>query len=168
MTQRISNKKFDKIDSIFEKASNKEVSMKILHELQGEAFDEAKTNCHLFRKHGIPYSSEEFDILPEEEKNHMIYALSDVGLSEFELNSKEGKMKAVLSPCFRPIYACTMFSVLNRLQKLDGIIDEVHEKVEFDIHVPKYGKDCFIHFLTLLVLLYPWLETKLVDVEFVY
>lgn len=167
MTQRIDSKNFDKIDFIFEKANNKEVSMRLLDELQSEAFIEAKTNCHLFRTNGKSYSHRQFDFLSEAEKNFMIYALSDIGLSGFELNSKEGTMKAVLSPCFRPIFACTMFSILNRLQKLDGVIDLVHDKVKFDIHVPKYGKDCFVHFLTLLVLLYPWVETRLVDVEFV-
>ena len=63
-----------------------------------------------------------------------------------------------LSPLITKVQACTVFNILNRIEKLDGAITVLIPKWTLNLQVPLGGKKGLLQWEMLIMLLYPWLS----------
>ena len=56
------------------------------------------------------------------------------------------------------LLGCTIFNVLNRIEKLDGSINMLYPKWTLELQVPMGGKKGFFQWEMLIAQLYPWLS----------
>lgn len=151
---------FDEIELVYEKASEEEASAKILSELETGALAEARAHCDMLCIQGRPVTPEQFDAIPEPVKESFMAALSNVGLAAFSAPLNEAKITVRLSPRIQEVRCCTAFSILNRLEKLDGAYNVRFPQATLEIQVPLGGKRGLIAIEMLISMLYPWLNVR--------
>lgn len=149
---------FDEIDLVYEKAEGNERIASALSELEDQALREAERNCGLFIKAGKPVTPAQFRAMPWLEKEMMLYSLGNGGLNAFHPSLEEPIITVTLSCHIQKVLGCTMFSILNRLEKLDGAYNEaLFPKATLELQIPLGGKKGFVKYEMLLMQLYPWL-----------
>ena len=149
---------FDEIDLVYDKAAENEVATKIISELEAGALAEAKSHSGMIRLQDRPITPEQYDSLPDNVKEQLIAALSNIGLSSFAAPLTEPKIIVRLSPQIQQVRCCTAFSILNRLEKLDGAFNVLHPQATIEIQAPLGGKQGLVHIEMLISMLYPWLK----------
>nr|MBQ6241620.1 hypothetical protein [Lachnospiraceae bacterium] len=105
-------------------------------------------------------SADEVRALPMEQKEEFIGALADIGLLSFQPELMDAKIKVEFAPSFPLVMACTVFSVLNKLEKLDGGINMLFPHMTLELHVPLGAKKGLTLWELLIIKLYPWLSVN--------
>lgn len=151
---------FDEIDLVYDKAEADATIAGILAELEAGALAEARAYSHNIRIDGRPVTPEQFDTLPDHMKEHVMYSLSGMGLAAFSAPLTEPKIIVRLTPHIQLVRCCTAFSILNRLEKLDGAYNVRFPKATLEIQAPLGGKKGLVQIEMLICLLYPWLSVS--------
>lgn len=151
---------FDEIDLVYDKAEENEAIAGILSELETGALAEARAYSHNIQVDGRPITPEQFDTLPDSMKEHVMYSLSGMGLAAFSAPLTEPKITVRLTPHIQLVRCCTAFSILNRLEKLDGAYNVRFPKATLEIQAPLGGKKGLVQIEMLICLLYPWLSVS--------
>ena len=149
---------FDEIDLVYEKAAEKEATAKVLAGLEAGALAEAKAYSDKIIVDGKPLTHQQFDALPGSMKEQVMYQLSGMGLASLSATLTEPKLIVRLSPHIQYVRCCTAFSILNRLEKMDGAFNVLHPQATLEIQAPLGGKQGLVQIEILIAMLYPWLE----------
>lgn len=148
----------DEIGLVYDKAENNENIAAILSELETMALAEAEENCGMFKMDDIPVTREMFLEMNEQDKEAVMYYLSGAGLQEFVPSMTDGKITVTFTPNIQRVLGCTMFSLLNRLEKLDGAFNVIFPKATLELRVPLGAKKGMVKCEMLIMQLYPWLS----------
>lgn len=149
---------FDEIDLVYDKAKQNETVAGILSELETGALAEARAYSNKIVIDGRPITPQQFDALPDNAKEYVMSSLSNMGLSSFSSPITEPKITVRLSPHIQYVRCCTAFSILNRLEKLDGSFNMLHPTATLELQVPLGGKKGMFQIELLIMQLYPWLK----------
>lgn len=149
---------YDEIELVYEKAKKNENILSILSELETMALSDAEENCGMLKIEGKPITKEMFLKMNEVDKELVMYYLSAMGLQEFIPSMTEGKITVTFTPQIQKVLGCTMFSVLNRLEKLDGAFNVMFPKATLELRVPLGAKKGIVKCDMLIMQLYPWLS----------
>lgn len=148
----------DEIELVYDKANENENIASILMELETMALQEAEESCGLLKIGDKPITREMFLEMNDQDKETVMYYLSGVGLQEFVPSMTDGKITVTFTPHIQRVLGCTMFSVLNRLEKLDGAFNVIFPKATLELRVPLGAKKGFVKCEMLIMQLYPWLS----------
>jgi len=149
---------FDEIELVYDKAAEKEITAKILSDLEIGALNEAKAYSDKIVVDGRPLTPEQFDAIPDSMKEQVMYQLSGMGLSAFSSEIMDPKIVVRLSAHIQQVRCCTAFSILNRLEKLDGAFNVLHPEATLEIQAPLGGKQGLVQIEMMITMLYPWLK----------
>ena len=148
----------DEIELVYDKANENESIAATLMELETMALQEAEESCGMLKLGDSPITREMFLQMSEQDKEMVMYYLSGAGLQEFVPSMTEGKITVTFSPHIQRVLGCTMFSVLNRLEKLDGAFNVMFPKATLELRVPLGAKKGMMKCEMLIMQLYPWLS----------
>ena len=148
----------DEIELVYDKAESDENISAILSELEAMALSEAEDSCGMLKIGDKQITREMFLAMNEQDKETVMYYLSGVGLQEFKTSMTEGKIIVTFTQHIQRVLGCTMFSVLNRLEKLDGAFNVMFPKAVLEFRVPLGAKKGMIKCEMLIMQLYPWLS----------
>ncbi len=148
----------DEIELVYDKANENENIAATLMELETMALQEAEENCGMLKMEDNPITRDMFLQMSEQDKETVMYYLSGAGLQEFAPSMTEGKITVTFTPHIQRVLGCTMFSVLNRLEKLDGAFNVRFPKATLELRVPLGGKKGMMKCEMLIMQLYPWLS----------
>lgn len=148
----------DEIELVYDRANENENIAATLMELETMALQEAEENCGMLRMGDNPITREMFLQMSEQDKETVMYYLSGAGLQEFVPSMTEGKITVIFTPHIQRVLGCTMFSVLNRLEKLDGAFNVMFPKATLELRVPLGAKKGMMKCEMLIMQLYPWLS----------
>ncbi|MGN0991890.1 MAG: hypothetical protein ACI4O4_10570 [Candidatus Ventricola sp.] len=149
---------FDEIDLVYDKAAKMEAASTILADLEVGALAEAKAHSSMIRIQDRPVTPEQYNELPDDIKEQLIATLGNAGLSAFAAPLSEPKIVVRLSPQIQMVRCCTAFSILNRLEKLDGAFNVLHPQATLEIQTPLGGKRGLGQIEMLISMFYPWLK----------
>lgn len=149
---------YDEIELVYDKANENENIAAMLMELETMAFQEAEESCGMLKMGDKPITREMFLEMNEQDKETVMYYLSGAGLQEFVLSMTEGTITVIFTPHIQRVLGCTMFSVLNRLEKLDGAFNVIFPKATLELRVPLGAKKGMMKCEMLIMQLYPWLS----------
>ena len=156
---------YDEIDLVYEKAEGKAAIEAALSELENMALQEGRAHCNAVKRAGVTLTSERYDALPEDEKEQVLFALGNIGLADISADFAPPKITVTLSPTIQMVLGCTMFNVLNRIEKLDGSINAIFPNVTLTIRAPLGGKKGLMKCEMLIMQLYPWLRIQEVSTD---
>ena len=148
----------DEIELVYDKAKEDENIAATLMELEIMALQEAEESWGMLKMGDKPITREMFLEMSEQDKETVMYYLSGAGLQEFVPSITEGKITVTFTPHIQRVLGCTMFSVLNRLEKLDGAFNVMFPKTTLEFRVPLGAKKGMMKFEMLIMQLYPWLS----------
>lgn len=152
---------FDEIELVYDKASSNDSIEKMLEQLETCALSEAKNNCGLLTTDsGKHISPEQFDELSEIDKETVIKVLSGIGLGSISQDIQTATIFIRFTPKIQSVLACTIFNVLNRLEKLDGAINILKPTWTLELQVPLGGKKGLFQWEMLIMQLYPWISVR--------
>lgn len=150
---------FDEISLVYEKAEANSQLQKQLHALEEQALAEIHQNGNL-----LPplkeFSKQKLKALSMEEKEQIAAGLAGLGLMSLQTNLKDPIISVRFAPMFPAVMGCTIFSVLNRLEKLDGSVNLLFPKMTLELYVPLGGKKGLLQWELLIAQLYPWLTVS--------
>lgn len=150
---------YDEIELVYEKAAQNENAGTLLAELEQMALKEAEENCGLLSMNGMPLAREIVSKMSATGKETVMYYLSDAGLVGFAPSMSEPRITVKFSPCYQKVLGCTMFSVLNRIEKLDGAYNVVRfPEATLELQLPLEGRKGILKWEMLIMQLYPWLS----------
>lgn len=148
----------DEIELVYDKAAENEHIAATLMELETMALQEAEESCGMLKMGDKPITREMFIEMSEQDKETVMYYLSGAGLQEFVPSMTEGKITVTFTPHIQSVLGCTMFSVLNRLEKLDGAFNVMFPEATLELRVPLGAKKGMMKCEMLIMQLYPWLS----------
>lgn len=148
----------DEIELVYDKANEDENIAATLMELETMALQEAEESCGMLKMGDNPITREMFLQMNDQDKETVMYYLSGAGLQEFVPSITEGKITVTFTPHIQRVLGCTMFSVLNRLEKLDGAFNVICPKATLELRVPLGAKKGMMKYEMLIMQLYPWLS----------
>ena len=64
------------------------------------------------------------------------------------------------TPKIQKVLGCTIFNVLNRIEKLDGSINLLSPKWTLEFQVPLGGEKGLFQWEMLIMQLYPWISVR--------
>ena len=146
---------FDEIELVYKKAMAEERLEELLEKLEVLALSEAKI---LAAKTGGSIAQVQFDGLSDNDKETVIRACSDIGIGNVDMDIKSAMIYIRFTPVIQKVLGCTIFNVLNRIEKLDGSINMLYPKWTLELQVPMGGKKGFLQWEMLIAQLYPWLS----------
>ncbi len=151
----------DEIELVYEKGEKNIHIGSLLEELEQMALKEAEESCGFLSMKGKPISREMVLEMTDIQKEIIMYHLSEVGLLEFNPSHDAPKIKVVFSPHIQKVLGCTMFSLLNKLEKIDGSYNELHfPKATLELHFPLGGRSGITKWELLIMQMYPWLSVR--------
>jgi len=150
----------DEIELVYEKAEQNERIGMLLEELEQMALSEAEESCGLLLMNGKPITREMVLAMPERDKEAVMYYLSGVGLAGFNSSFSEPKIAVRFSPHIQKVLGCTLFSVLNRIEKIDGTYNVRFPKATLELQLPLGGRKGILKWEMLIMQLYPWLSVS--------
>jgi len=156
---------FDEIELVYQKASENESIARILSELETGALAEARAYSDNIKIDAQSVTPQQFDALPDRLKEQVMSTLSTMGLASFTTPIKEPKITVRLTPDIQFVRCCTAFSILNRLEKLDGAFNMLHPTATLELQVPLGGKKGMFQIELLIMQLYPWLQVREVSTD---
>ena len=148
----------DEIELVYDKAKEDETIGASLMDLETMALQEAEESCGMLKMGDKPITREMFLQMSEEDKENVMYYLSGAGLRGFVPSMTDGKITVTFTPHIQSVLGCTMFSVLNRLEKLDGAYNVRFPKATLELKVPLGAKKGMVKCEMLIMQLYPWLS----------
>ena len=149
----------DEISLVYDKAEENEAIGKKLESLEEQALLEAETVTALFTEFGR--SGKNFANLSPSEKEMIIASFGGQGLSELKIDIASATISVTFASIIPLVQACTIFNLLNRLEKLDGGFNVlVSEKTTLLLRLPLGGKEGMFQWEFLIMQLYPWLSIK--------
>ncbi|MDO5400926.1 MAG: hypothetical protein Q4F17_08110 [Eubacteriales bacterium] len=152
---------FDEIDLVYERAEKNPQIAAILSELEERALQEGLDNCETFLKDNEPLTKEIYSNLAWYDREMLLYRLAQRGLDRFEPSAEEPIITVTFSARIQQVLGCTMFFLLNRLEKLDGTYNVLHfPKATLHLQVPLGGKKGLMKYEMLIMQLYPWLSVR--------
>lgn len=152
---------FDEIELVYEKAERNENIAALLSEMETMALSEAETGCGMLRVNGEPLTHEMFLAMRDSDKEMVIYHLANIGLQEFVPSMRKPEITVTFSAHIQQVLGCAMFSLLNRLEKLDGAYNEtLFPKAVLKLQVPLGGRKGLMKCEMLIMQLYPWLSVS--------
>lgn len=151
---------FDEIDLLYEKAEKNKTTFSIYLDIEKTALAEAENNCDMFKCDGAAVTEEKFNSLSDNFKSKMIYELSKNGLYGFSPSMEAPEIRVTLTEYSPIVLGCTMFSILNSIEKLDGTYNEIFPKASLVIEAPFGGKKGLVKLEMMVMLLYPWLSVR--------
>nr|WP_296043209.1 hypothetical protein [uncultured Blautia sp.] len=155
------SREFDEIELVYEKAEAKEQTGKLLGELEKQALSEAKMNCGLLTTDaGKHITSDQFDCLRDIDKETVIRVLSNMGLGTINQDIGSATLYFRLTSKIQKVLGCTIFNILNRLEKLDGVLNMLIPKWTLELQVPLGGKQGLFQWEMLIMQLYPWISIR--------
>ncbi len=158
---RWNSNEFDEIELVYEKAESDESIGQMLEQLEIDALKEAKDNVSLLTTDfGNQLSSEQFDTLSEIDKETVIKALSGMGLGYFNTDLQAALIQIRFTSKIQKVMACTIFNIVNRIEKLDGAINMLHPKWTLELQVPMGGKKGLFQWERFIMSLYPWISVR--------
>ena len=153
---------FDEMSSVYAKAEKDEQDRPILEEMEKQAVAEARANCRAFKKEdGKRVTEEEFDDLTDVDKELMIASLAGFGIGKFSQDFDATTFSAVCTQDAGNLSACVFFTILNRLEKMEGAAQMIAPKWTLELFVPagcnrsRLGK-----WEVLAMMLYPWISVR--------
>ena len=149
--------RFDEIELVYDKAEENDSIGSQLEQLEEKALAEARACSPAIRTEQGPLTPEQFDALSESGKENVIWMLSNHGLAKLGMSREDLTITMEFSPVIQDVLACTMFNVINRLEKLDGTF---MDKVTLEFKVPLGGKKGFFQWEMLIMSLYPWISVR--------
>ena len=150
----------DEIELVYDKANENENIAAGLMELETMALREAEENCGMVKMDDKPITHEMFLEMSAPVKEMVMYHLSSAGLQEFVPSMTEGKITVTFTPHIQRVLGCTMFSVLNRLEKLDGAFNGRFPQATLELRIPLGARKGMMKCEMLMMQLYPWLSIK--------
>lgn len=151
---------YDEIELVYEKVVEKKLTG-MMKELEELALSEARRGCTMLEMQDVSFlTPEKFDTLPDVDKERIINLLGRAGITNIRSDLPNKTIHVELSAIFPQIVGCTMFDLLNRLEKLDGSLSELFGKQTLQIHVPLGGKKGLLQWEIFIMQLYPWLSVK--------
>lgn len=149
----------DEIELVYEKAENNQRISSLLEQLELQTLEEAKNNIGMLKTGtGCVLKPEQFDSFSETDKETVIKVLGNVGITSLDTDMQNAAIIIRLSPLITKVQACTVFNILNRIEKLDGAITVLIPKWTLNLQVPLGGKKGLLQWEMLIMLLYPWLS----------
>lgn len=148
----------DEIELVYDKGESNDNIGAILSELETMALSEAEESCEFLKIGEQQITREMFLSMNENDKETVMYYLSGVGLQEFVPSMAESKITVTFTSHIQRVLGCTMFSVLNRLEKLDGAFNVMCPKATLELRVPLGAKKGLVKCEMLIMQLYPWLS----------
>jgi len=92
--------------------------------LERQAYLEAKANVGMLTPNsGKKLTPDQFEGLHATDKETVIRVLGNAGLVVFNTDIEKKTITVECSELITKVQACTVFSVLNRLEKLDGALN---------------------------------------------
>ena len=147
----------DEISLVYDKAEENDAIGTNLEKLEEQALAEGGSASALLRKSG--QSVKDFASLTPSEKEKVIAALGTLGLSELKADIASATIQVTFAPALPLVQACTIFNLLNRLEKLDGSFNIlVSDKATLLLRVPLGGAKGLSQWKMLILQLYPWLS----------
>ena len=151
----------DEIELVYEKAEQNESIGALLSELEQMALKEAEESCGFLAMNNKPITREVVMGMSTRDKEALMYHLSGVGLMEFNPSMKEPVITVKFSSHIQAVIGCTMFSLLNRIEKIDGSYNAVlFPKATLELQLPLGGKKGMLKWEMLIMQLYPWLSVR--------
>lgn len=151
----------DEIELVYEKAEKDSDIAALMEQLEAQALTEAKNNVGILKTDkGTYLTPDQFDGLSEIDKETVIKVLSNNGLSYLSTEIQTATIIVKLSPVITKVQACTIFNLLNRIEKLDGAINTLKPKWTLELQVPLGGKKGLFQWEMLIMQLYPWISVR--------
>ena len=151
----------DEIELVYEKAEEDSGIASLMEQLEAQALTEAKNNVGMLKTDGgISLSSEQFDNLSANDKETVIKILGNAGISALNTEIQTAAIIVRLSSIITKVQACTIFNLLNRIEKLDGAINILKPKWTLELQVPLGGKKGLFQWEMLIMQLYPWISVR--------
>ena len=149
----------DEMELVYEKAAENAPLLSQLEQLETLALSEAKTHCGALTTKAGPLTPERFDRLSAARREEVICALGAQGLAALEADPAEAAIHVRFAPFLPSVMGCTIFNLLNRLEKLDGAFHPLcGDKATLNLQVPLGGKKGLFQWELLIMQLYPWLS----------
>ncbi len=160
---------YDEMPLIYEKAGGDDEIGGLLEKLEQAALSEAQEACldgGIFAKMvGATLSPDEFNELASKDKEAAIKMLAGNGFDKISRNDEEKILYIKLKPAINKSKACSVFEILNRLEKLDGIINTNNQKWELELQIPLGGRNNFVQWEILIMRLYPWISIREISTD---
>ena len=151
----------DEIEFVYEKAENNQAVGALLEQLESRALEEAKNNVGMLKTgNGDCLNPEQFDGLSATDKETVIKVLGNAGLASLNTDMQNAVIIITLSPLITRVQACTIFNILNRIEKLDGSITILKPKWTLKLQVPLGGKKGLFQWEMMIMQLYPWISVS--------
>ena len=147
----------DEIELVYQRAEEDNVIGELLEKLEQAALQEAEAafNGGLIKKDD--FSSGDFAGLPDPEKELVIVILANGGLVPKQVQIASSTIVMRLTPIIQEVMACTVFDILNRLEKLDGAVNIISPKWTLQLEVPLGGRKGLVPWTILIAKSYPWI-----------
>lgn len=155
---------YDEFELVYEKIEDKQEIFDIWVQLENAAIEEAKNNCGegglLAAMVGNILSPAQYDDLSDIDKQTSIKILGQQGLGALNIDRSNAYIRIQLTNKINLVKACTIFEILNRLEKIDGTqtMGTDKEKWTLELSVPLGGKKGLMQWEILIMQLYPWLS----------
>ena len=152
---------YDEIELVYNKVIQNPAAASLLSEFEKRALQEAEENCMMINRGNVPITREVFLAMSEADKERVMYILADIGLNEFNPSMSSPAISVTFSQHIHKLLFCTMFSVLNRLEKLDGSYNLIlPSPVTLEFIIPTGNIEGLEKCEALLTQLYPWIYVK--------
>lgn len=167
------NEIYDEFELVYEKAENKPEIFENWIKLEAAAIEEAKNNCGvgglLATMVGKILTPEQYDEFRDIDKQTSIKILGQQGLAGLNMDRSKAYIRIELSSKINKVKACTIFEILNRLEKIDGTQNMGTDKTKWELElcVPLGGKENLFQWEMLIMQLYPWLSVSEVSTNVV-
>ena len=155
---------FDEIELIYEKADGNENLSKMILQLEETALFEAKQayapSGLLNEEIRTVLNPQQFDDLSATDKETAIKKLANKGFGNIHMDVPSATITIKLNAVIQKTLACTVFEILNRLEKLDGAVNVLHSKWTLELQTPVGGKNGLFQWELFIMKLYPWLSVR--------
>ena len=151
---------YDEIELIYEKAENDKEIAEFLEELEERSINEAHRYCQYLNFEGKPLTTEQYDALSQRQKEQVICRLGEGGIADIDISMEEPLITVTFSATIQLVMGCTMFSLLNRLEKLDGSYNTRFPKAILQLMVPLSGRKGLFSYVMMILKMYPWLKVS--------
>ncbi len=138
-----------------------------MSELEQMALKEAEESCGFLAMNDKPITREMVMAMSEQDKEMIMYHLSGVGLRGFNASMIEPKITVMFGAKINQVLGCTMFSLLNRLEKIDGAYNVRFPKATLELQIPLGSRSGMFKWTMLMMQLYPWLSVSEVPANIV-
>ena len=129
------------------------------------ALHEGRACCGMVKIAGDSMTPERYDALSSADREQVLYVLGKSGLAGISTDFSPPTITVTLSPVIQLVLGCTMFNILNRLEKLDGSINELYSNITLLIQAPLGGKKGLMKCEMLIMQLYPWLHIQEISTD---